>query len=701
MGVERSAFAWKNGTPSLDPIPPMNHTAEPAQLAEIPSWRDQVAAWQDRLAAVDWRPWLIVAFAAALRFFLLGIKPPHFDEGINGWFVDQMVKNGFYRYDPTNYHGPLHFYVLFMFQTLFGRDIWALRLPVVIVSITCVWLCLKFEPLVGRRISWWTAAAMAVSPGFVFYGRYSIHEVWMQFFSTLLVLGLLGAWKFGTRNYLWCVGASVTGMILTKETYVIHIACAALAILVAWITTFLPQPVAGGKGAKRRIGADTALALNLLIAGCFLLPWAEMGDSVVDAPHLSQLGSAGNSAWIVLIAAVVAIVVSATRKNRFVGAIAGVIQFLTIIYICGHLPEDSTMRIGAMLTMVLSVCSMLTSLVPINRTYAWKPAQPLPDGRPVPQRWDYIDLAAVVAVGVILIVTFYSGTFLHWSGLKGLYQAYDAWIQTGQAGKSGHEKPWGYWLKLIARYEWPVLFGLVLSFCCQFFKNISLRYLAIYGVGTLVAYSIVRYKTPWCIISIVWPFLFLFAAAPDLFPRTYRRTTEIVMGALLFISLVSSIWLNYFRCSTFASDDWDKSKSLPENIVMFFTSEPYVYVQTYNDIFKLTRPVLSLAKREPAFYQMVGHMIRTSSYPLPWLLDDFPNVGYYEHDNLPAKLDADFLLVQQDKIQEVEQKLQKSYFTEPLTIRPYQDTSKLYLDANRFNDFFPGRQPDFHGKGPG
>ena len=60
------------------------------------------------------------------------MKPPHFDEGINGWFVDQMMKNGFYSYDPTNYHGPLHFYVLFLSQTLFGRHIWALRLPVVL-----------------------------------------------------------------------------------------------------------------------------------------------------------------------------------------------------------------------------------------------------------------------------------------------------------------------------------------------------------------------------------------------------------------------------------------------------------------------------------------------------------------------------------------------------------------------------------------
>jgi len=679
----------------------MNHTAEPVELAEFPSWRDQIAAWQQRLAAVDWRPWAIVGLAAALRFFLLGIKPPHFDEGINGWFVDQMVKNGFYRYDPTNYHGPLHFYVLFIFQTLFGRNVWALRLPVVIVSISCVWLCLKFEPLVGRRVSWWAAVAMAVSPGFVFYGRYSIHEVWMLLSSMLLVLGLLGVWRFGTRGYIWCAGMGLIGMILTKETYVIHASCAALAALATWITTWLPQPYRPKRGGKRPIGQDLVLLLSGLTILAFLMPWAEMGDLTAAGPHLNRLGSAGNGIWIVVLAAAAAIVGSfVVKKNRFLGPVAGAVQFLTIIYMSGHLPEESEFRIGGHLSLIFSLGMMVTVLIPENRTYSWKKPEGLPDARPARQQWDYIDLAVIIAVGVILIVTFYSGTFLNWSGLKGLYQAYEAWIQTGQAGKSGHEKPWGYWLKLIARYEWPVLIGLVISFCCQFFKNINLRYLAIYGVGTLVAYSIVRYKTPWCIISIVWPFLFVFGAAGTLVPKFRQRAVETAMVVFVAISLLFSVWLNYFRCSTFASDDWDKSKSLPENIVMFFSSEPYVYVQTYNDIFKLTRPVLSLAHREPAFYQMVGHIIRTSSYPLPWILDDFPNVGYYEHDNVPGKLDADFLLVQQDRIEEVEAKLQKSYFTEPLTVRPYQDTSKLYLDANRFKDFFPGRQPEFHGKAP-
>src|SRR5213595_2443820 len=187
----------------------------------------------------NWMFWLILGLAAALRILFLGIKPPHFDEGINGWFVDQMVKDGFYRYDPTNYHGPLHFYLLFLSQTLFGRNLWALRLPVVLVSISCVWLTLKFEPFIGRTVSRLAALAMAVSPGFVFYGRYSIHEVWLLLFTMMFILGLLGLWKRGTPGYLWCAGMGLAGMILTKETYIIHLVCAVAAIPVLMVSNAL------------------------------------------------------------------------------------------------------------------------------------------------------------------------------------------------------------------------------------------------------------------------------------------------------------------------------------------------------------------------------------------------------------------------------------------------------------------------------
>jgi hypothetical protein len=243
-----------------------------------------------------------------------------------------------------------------------------------------------------------------------------------------------------------------------------------------------------------------------------------------------------------------------------------------------------------------------------------------------------------------------------------------------------------------------------------------------------MAYSIVKYKTPWCVISFIWPFAFTFGAMPTIapirlkgviyrwialvlfglvgytvfyvvnsdWPATWdhlwpywvitgtglllvvlidRGLTEIFAALLILWSLGHCIWLNYFRCTT--------------------DTEPYVYVQTYNDINKFTDPILRLAHADPRAYQLVGHIIRASPYPLPWILGEFGRVGYYEKDSMPEELDGAFLLVQQDKIQTVESKLQESYYTIPVTIRPYQDPSKAYFNANLFKTFFPGKRPDF------
>jgi hypothetical protein len=159
-----------------------------------------------------------------------------------------------------------------------------------------------------------------------------------------------------------------------------------------------------------------------------------------------------------------------------------------------------------------------------------------------------------------------------------------------------------------------------------------------------------------------------------------QRAAYVVAGVFLAVSLGFCVRLNYFRCTTEA--------------------EEYVYVQTYNDIWKLTKPLLRLANANPTYYQLVGHLIRTSTYPLPWMLGDFTKVGYYEHNNMPDKLDGDFLLVQEDQIEKVEAKLRETYFTEPMTIRQYQDPSKLYFNAKVFSKIFPGRTPEFVGKPP-
>jgi len=141
-----------------------------------------------------------------------------------------MMKNGFYKYDPTNYHGPLHFYVLLLSQTLFGPKC---------LGVAAAGCARKHQLRVAsievRAIRWTSRKSNGGTgnggiAGFVFYGRYSIHEVWLVLFSMLFILGLLGLWKAGTRDYLWCAGMGLAGMILTKETYIIHLGCAALAV---------------------------------------------------------------------------------------------------------------------------------------------------------------------------------------------------------------------------------------------------------------------------------------------------------------------------------------------------------------------------------------------------------------------------------------------------------------------------------------
>ncbi|HEX4086189.1 MAG TPA: glycosyltransferase family 39 protein, partial [Chthoniobacteraceae bacterium] len=217
-----------------------------------------------------WPAILILLVAAVARLTLLGMKPPHFDEGVNGWFVDQLSRTGYYHYDPTNYHGPLHFYILFLFQSLFGRHIWALRLPLALASLGAVWFTMKFDRFMGRKAALWAAAAMAVSPGCVFYGRYAIHEYWLVLSLMAIAWGMAGLWKFGEKKYLWAIWIGVTGAVLTKETYILHFACALAALGCLWILGFLTPTEEREVMAKQQwTGRDMALGA-LMFAGCVI-----------------------------------------------------------------------------------------------------------------------------------------------------------------------------------------------------------------------------------------------------------------------------------------------------------------------------------------------------------------------------------------------------------------------------------------------
>jgi hypothetical protein len=76
-----------------------------------------------------WFSILIVALALALRVALLALRPAHFDEGVNGSFIDGMRVEGFYRYDPVGHWGP--------FEDLVLNELQSRKIPAVAVFNKC------------------------------------------------------------------------------------------------------------------------------------------------------------------------------------------------------------------------------------------------------------------------------------------------------------------------------------------------------------------------------------------------------------------------------------------------------------------------------------------------------------------------------------------------------------------------------------
>ena len=263
-------------------------------------------------------------------------------------------------------------------------------------------------------------------------------------------------------------------------------------------------------------------------------------------------------------------------------------------------------------------------------------------------------------------------------GQYGSRQTSCTWVKTGTERKSGHEKEWYYWLQLIGQYEWPAAIGAVGGLWLLLPRQSRVaRYLAIYGLGAVITYSAVPYKTPWCVISLIWPFYFVFGLAALRAAEWLDRWTIGVGAGLICLGSFGISWKLNFHDYT------------DEN-------QPYVYVQTLTDINELLDPLRKLTRQNPVNYQISGHIILEEQYPFTWLLGDFPRVDYPSTDDLPETLDADFLLVDTEHVDKIEPLLRLEYFKTPLRVRgSSENAATLYLSCQTFTGLVPPDYPIF------
>src|SRR3989344_1774923 len=163
----------------------------------------------------------IIAIALLTRLSYLHIRPLHHDEGVNFFFAEQIIRQGKFMYDPSNYHGPLYFFSIFLSFILFGVSEFSLRLPAatygILLALIPLFLIKKKEILEPYVI----LIFLLISPSILYFSRYSIHEVALVFLSGLAIVFFTKIFENNDLRYLPFFSIAIALMLATKETSVI------------------------------------------------------------------------------------------------------------------------------------------------------------------------------------------------------------------------------------------------------------------------------------------------------------------------------------------------------------------------------------------------------------------------------------------------------------------------------------------------
>ncbi len=228
-------------------------TASTRTSPAAPAIRAPASAWPEVSDRIFWIGALaILIVAAVLRIYALSVNPFHHDEGVNGWFVTNLVRRGEWDYDPANYHGPTLFYFALVTQTLFGLTDEAMRLVPVVFGLATVGLVLALRPFVGGVAALAAAALLAISPGASYVSRYFIHESLVAFFTLGIVVALLYLVRDRRQRYLALAAASAALLFATKETGIVAVAVLAIAAVVRVVYVRIRNPASGNPADRTR-----------------------------------------------------------------------------------------------------------------------------------------------------------------------------------------------------------------------------------------------------------------------------------------------------------------------------------------------------------------------------------------------------------------------------------------------------------------
>jgi uncharacterized protein (TIGR03663 family) len=161
---------------------------------------------------------LILILAFILRFWQLDLKLLHHDEAIHSWFSYELLTKGSWAYDPS-YHGPFLYYVTTGMFSLFGPSDFVARLLPSLFGFMLIPLVYAIYRIgyLNRNQTLVAALFIAISPDMIYFSRFLRHDIFMLFFTFLLLVAILYYFEHQQTRYAVLAAIAASGALSCKE----------------------------------------------------------------------------------------------------------------------------------------------------------------------------------------------------------------------------------------------------------------------------------------------------------------------------------------------------------------------------------------------------------------------------------------------------------------------------------------------------
>lgn len=616
-------------------------------------------------------PWLVnsglvTLVAIFLRFYWLELKPLHHDEGVNGYFLTRLFREGVYKYDPSNYHGPDLYYIALAFTKLFGLNTLSIRWSVAVFGVLTVVLALFLKRWIGKTGALAAGVFLALSPGMVFISRYFIHEILFVFFSLSFVVAILyfierkraGIFAIGWMTLLLLVSflppavrlPSVLGVQDLSWQWGIGIAIFVLEAALVFLVMRMLLHWDGGRPIYLFLASASLILLfatketAFITIGTMGIAWACVRVWQKISRSGAFLSRRAMALWTLQIGLPVAVAVGV------VAARSGLGEFVRSL--SAFFEKPGQMWVFYTVAVLVVVCSIVfLAFISSERTAKesgeGETAEPsFSDFRSaIKSRLDLIlIIAACFFVFAYVGALLFSSFFTYPQGVVGAFEAYAIWTKTGSTDHT-QNGTFAY-VRWLMEIEAPVLVVGLLGALIAWVRGTSrvAFFAGLWGFGLLAAYSIIPYKTPWLSLSFMLPMCI--SAGYAVGSLVSAKTVSMRIAGLA-IAVISATILSFQAYDlNFVHYDDDRM--------------PYVYAHTRRGFDDLMVRVKEFADASPKGKEASIDIVSSDYWPMPWYLNDYPNAVF--HGQLTDASGAEMVIGSKAQASELEKRYYATHY---------------------------------------